>query len=95
MNMKIMLQELCLRGVQWDEDLRGEDRLEFNLFLSKLKQLRYVRIPRFYFSNNDVLHYELHGFSDACEKAYACVVYVRTEYINGFVDTRILALRSE
>ena len=69
--MKIMFQELCLRGLQWDEELRGEDRLEFNLFLSKLKQLSWVRIPRCYFSNNDVVYYELHGFSDASEKAYA------------------------
>ena len=39
-DMKIMFQELCLRGgVQWDEELHGEDRLGFNLFLSKLKQV--------------------------------------------------------
>ena len=93
-DMKIMFQELCLRGVQWDEELRGEDRLEFNLFLSKLKKLRNVRIPRCYFSQNDVVHYELHGFSDASEKAYACVVYMRTEYSNGFVDTRIVASKA-
>ena len=27
-DIKIMFQELCLRGLQWDEELRGEDRLE-------------------------------------------------------------------
>ena len=94
-DMKIMFQELCLLGgVQWDEELRGEDRLEFNLFLSKLKQLSCVRIPMCYFSNNGVVYYELHGFSDASKKAYACIVYMRTEYSNGFVDTRIVASKT-
>ena len=64
------------------------------MLLSKLKQLSCIRIPRCYFSNNDVLYYELHGFSDASEKAYACVVYMRTEYSNGFVDTRIVASKA-
>ena len=79
-----MFQELCLLGVEWDEELSGEDRLEFNLFLSKLKQLSCVRIPRCYFSNNDVLYYELNGFSDTSEKAYDCIIYMRTDYSNGF-----------
>ena len=81
----MMFQELCLRGVQLDKELRGEDRLEFNLFLSKLKQMSFVRIPRCYFSNNDVFYYE---------KAYACVVYMRTEYSNGFIVTRIVASKA-
>jgi len=74
--------------------LRGEDRLEFNLFLSTLKQLSCIHIPRCYFSNNDVVYYELHGFSDASEKAYAGVVYMRAEYSNGFVDTRFVASKA-
>ena len=29
-----MFQEPCLLEVEWDEELSGEDRLEFNFFFS-------------------------------------------------------------
>ena len=63
--------------MQWDEELHRDDRLEFYLFLSKVKKLSNVRIPRCYFSKNDVVYYEQHGFSDASKKVCACVVYMR------------------
>ncbi|XP_065056348.1 uncharacterized protein LOC135684356 [Rhopilema esculentum] len=92
--MKAMFQSLCLQKVAWDEELQGSARLEFNAFLSKLQQLSKVRIPRCLINGLSVRSYQIHGFSDASEQAYACVVYLRTEYENGEVDCRIIASKA-
>ncbi|XP_065051274.1 uncharacterized protein LOC135680947 [Rhopilema esculentum] len=92
--MKAMFQSLCLQKVAWDEELQGSARLEFNAFLSKLEQLSKVRIPRCLINGLSVRSYQIHGFSDASEQAYACVVYLRTEYENGEVDCRIIASKA-
>ena len=37
---------------------------------------------------------QLHGFSDASEKAYAAVVYMRSCYDNGTVDVKLVTSKS-
>eukprot|EP00795_Rhopilema_esculentum_P016499 gene16499-7917_t len=59
-----------------------------------LQQLSKVRIPRCLINGLSVRSYQIHGFSDASEQAYACVVYLRTEYENGEVDCRIIASKA-
>ena len=92
--MKAMFQSLCVQKVAWDEELQGSARLEFNAFLFKLQQLSKVRIPRCLFNELSIRSFQIHGFSDASEQAYACVVYLRTEYENGQVDCRIIASKA-
>ena len=92
--MKAMFQSLCIQKVAWDEELPGSVRLEFNAFLFKLQQLSKVRIPRCLFNELSIRSFQLHGFSDASEQAYACVVYLRTEYENGQVDCRIITSKA-
>eukprot|EP00795_Rhopilema_esculentum_P016500 gene16500-7918_t len=59
-----------------------------------LQQLSKVRIPRCLINGLSVRSYQIHGFSDASEQAYACVVYLRTEYENGEVDCRIIVSKA-
>ena len=92
--MKVMFQTLCLQKVSWDEVLQGSARLEYMAFLSKLQQLSKVRIPRNLFRGQNARSYQLHGFSDASEQANACTVYVRIEYENGEVETKIVASKA-
>ena len=80
--MKEMFESLCIRKVAWDEELQGSARLEFNAFLFKLQQLSKFRIPRCLFNKLSIHSIQLHGFSDASEQAYACVIYLCTEYEN-------------
>ena len=95
-NMKAIFQSLCIEKVSWDVELQGNARLEFNTFLCRLQQMGKVRITRCYFGRQDeVRTYQIHGFSDASEKAYACVVYLRTEYKNDFVESRIIASKAK
>ena len=37
---------------------------------------------------------QLHGFSDASERAYAAVVYIRSTYSDGQVEVRLVASKS-
>lgn len=53
-------------------------------------------MPRFVFDeNHTVSHIELHAFSDASEKAYACVVYLRIVYVTGEVALKFLAAKAK
>ena len=49
--------------------------------------LNEIKVPRcFTAKDRKPVGYEIHGFSDASEKAYGAVVYVRTEYADGEID---------
>jgi len=37
---------------------------------------------------------QLHGFNDACDQAYAAVVYLRTVYSDGYIQTVLIASKT-
>ena len=60
-----------------------------------LSQLDEIKIPRCYYSRLDkIQHHEIHSFSDASDKAYAAVVYLRTKRANGNVEVRLIAAKT-
>ena len=93
--MKVAFQELCLEGVNWDEELQGADRLQFYSFLSEVEWLSTVRIPRCYFSKVGVFSVELHGFSDSSQKAYGCVIYLRVQHEDGTVVVHFVSSKTK
>ena len=55
-----------------------------------------VCIPRYYFSNSsNIKSSELHCFSDASERAYAAVIYLRSIYEDGRVDVNLIASKTK
>ncbi|XP_011688629.1 PREDICTED: uncharacterized protein LOC105450474 [Wasmannia auropunctata] len=60
-------------------------------FRASLGQLNEVRLPRWVHFGAENARVELHGFSDASERAYAAVVYLRTVDNQERVATHLLA----
>ena len=84
---KILFQCLCVQGVNWDDPLENELLRKWNQLPRELLALSQVRIPRCYLSfQKETLLYQLQGFSNASEKAYAAVIYLYIVYIDGSVD---------
>ena len=93
--LKILFQSLCVEGVVWDDALRDTALEAWNGVINDLSSIRPFTIPRCYFSlTNRPLVFEIHGFSDASCKAYAAVVYLRTVYIYGGTDVKLVASKT-
>ena len=93
--LKMMFQSLCKDKTDWDKELRGEMRVLYDALVNELTQLSGVSVPRCYFSRRSkAREHQLHGFSDASEKAYAAVVYLRTKYDDEHVDVNLVASKT-
>ena len=93
--LKILFQVLCSEKLDWDQPHRGEMNKTWNLIFEELKPLGYARIPRCYFYPGfQKIDVQLHGISDASERAYAAVVYIRVAYSDGRIETRLVASKT-
>ena len=85
---KVLLQTLWLEGIGWDDCVPNAVLEEWSKWRRELPLLSTHCIPRCYFPKEATIVYtQLHGFSDASEKAYAAAVYLRMEDTNGTVHT--------
>ncbi|XP_054257525.1 uncharacterized protein LOC128982590 [Macrosteles quadrilineatus] len=73
---KTLIQYLWTTGLTWDEPVPNDVRTKWHSFLEELPIIQELRIPR-YISTSLHTAVQLHGFSDASEKGYAAVVYLR------------------
>ena len=94
---KVLFQKLCKEYTNWDDQLTTEHLKKWNLLISDLDTLNSVRIPRCYFDSkpSQLKSAELHCFSDASERAYAAVVYIRSVYEDGRVDVNLIASKTK
>lgn len=76
---KIILQELCRRGIGWDEQLPDELRSRWEEWKNGLQKLKEVTIPRCYHPNayGEISRTELHPFSDTSNTGYGSCSYLR------------------
>ena len=94
-NMKILFQILCNNNIDWGDPFDGEILTQWTEILNNLSSLMEVKVPRCYFHfTGKTLHHEIHGFSDASEKAYAAVVYLKTAHANGNIDVKLIAAKT-
>ena len=92
---KIMFQKLWLLGVSWDDPLAEEFLHDWRLWRTGLTELTKLRVSRCLVPEETVTRYELHGFCDASESAYAAVVYLRTLTSNGDTLSRLIAAKTK
>ncbi|XP_046145460.1 uncharacterized protein LOC123988755 [Osmia bicornis bicornis] len=72
---KILLQELWLHKINWDDPLPSQIASRWFIIREDLNSLAKLSIPRWFntWSNSIV---EIHGFSDASQLAMAAVIYI-------------------
>ncbi|XP_043214441.1 uncharacterized protein LOC122377914 [Amphibalanus amphitrite] len=92
---RMILQELTRLRTGWDDDIPNEVEEEWNRWLSGLKSLPDVRVPRCYdpygISAADAV--SLHHFSDASLKGYGTASYIRTVRGDGEVFCSLVLSR--
>ena len=92
--LKSFFQQLCVAGIDWDEELQGEYRLRYYSLVSELDQIHKISLSRCYFQDKKVNSVQLHGFSDASEIAFASVIYLRIEYVDGEVELKFVSSKA-
>ena len=78
--VKVLLQELWRQDVQWDDPLPEPLLTQWNGWVESLPLVANIKIPRCFksFSRNRVItDVQMHYFSDASNKGYAAVGYLR------------------
>ena len=77
---ELLFQELWARGLDWDQPQDSDIKNSWETWKKELANINQIRVPRFLLGNlSSVDKIELHGFSDASERAYGSVVYICAE----------------
>ena len=74
---KCLIQEIWRSGLGWDDTIPQHLQEIWKKWHADLKNLRSLQIPRQYCINSKLKCTELHLFSDASEKGFAAVAYLR------------------
>lgn len=89
---KMLMQQLWLQGISWDESLPDSISNQWVILRSDLGNVSKITIPRWiYYHDNEI---ELHGFSDASQHAYAAAIYARTKQPDGCYITTLLTAKT-
>ena len=86
---KILLQELWMRGYDWDNEIQDEIANKIGNWFKQLKRLRKVKILRCLRSPEPVKSNRIVTFVDASQQAYGAAVYIRCQYRNDAVTSRL------
>ncbi|XP_076391767.1 uncharacterized protein LOC143265171 [Megachile rotundata] len=93
---KLILQRLWQIQAGWDESISQDLRTQWLQYRDDIAQIQTIRIPRCTISNrlDTNIKIELHGFSDASERAYRACVYLRSRDTAGQWTTALLCAKS-
>ncbi|XP_076176650.1 uncharacterized protein LOC143151436 [Ptiloglossa arizonensis] len=89
---KIFMQGLWAAKVGWDESLPQELQSQWGRFREEIREISTLRVPRRVPSSS--LGVELHGFSDASERAYGAAIYLRSRTQQGRWVSRLVCAKS-
>ena len=94
--LKLMFQELCIEGSDWDTLISGVLTEQWNKVVMEMNELDSVKIPKCYFQTDSfTAGRQVHGFSDASNSVYAAVMYIHTEYSHGAIDVKLVAAKTK
>ena len=96
--LKLLFQEVCLTNVDWDSKITGQLKKNWQFIVKFVENLAGVCINIRYFYDIElrdyIVSYQLHGFSDASEKAYGCCIYLKCITKNNFISSSLVASKS-
>lgn len=91
---KIFLQALWAEGVGWDQTLPAALAIRWQQYREALPVIHALQIPR-WLGIHPTHSYQLHGFCDASEAAYAAVVYLRSTDPSKNTTIHIITAKSK
>jgi len=92
---KLMLQVLWQAQVKWCEPVSDDIQCEWNGYKTELLKLNDLRIPRQITMKDKICDMQIHGFSDASEKAYGCCLYLRCSDKAGNHCSNLICAKSK
>ena len=94
--VKILLQQLWEQKVNWDDPVPQPIVEAWLQWRSELNLLTKKHVPRCYFDKaTQISTMQLHGFSDASERAYAAVIYLRMTDSSNNVQTSLVISKTK
>ncbi|XP_036344827.1 uncharacterized protein LOC118754067 [Rhagoletis pomonella] len=90
---KMLLQQLCMEGTDWDEHVKPGAFHKWNTLRENLPAINEIVIPR-WVQFSPTHRVQVHGFSDASEKAYCACVYLRVQIDENSFSSHILAAKN-
>ena len=78
MTAKVLLQDLCIERIGWN-DPTLKDKIEVWIdWLGDLEKVQSIRLPRYLYDKSEgkLFNFHIHGFGDASSKVYFTVIYL-------------------
>lgn len=92
--MKVLFQDICITKVDWDTELSEEFCIRWSDILSDLESVLFIKFNRCYCFNyihDPIMNIQIHSFSDASNRIYAGVVYLRFILKSGIIKTSLVS----
>lgn len=93
---KVILQRLCCEKIGWDAEIADVDLVQWNEWLQEVPKLERFSVDRCIKPScfGNVVRNELHHFSDASERGYGAVSYLRLINENGDIHCSFILGKS-
>jgi len=94
--MKILLQNIWELKSDWDEEVPSNLQNSWHVWREQFHYFNENPISRCYLETDlSVKQIELDGFSDASQKAYAAVFYLKANYENSSASVTLVMAKSK
>ncbi|XP_058817233.1 uncharacterized protein LOC131680534 [Topomyia yanbarensis] len=90
---KLIMQQLWVEKIDWDETIPSTLFERWNRFRSELCDISNAKIER-RVTVDDTVKIELHGFADASTIAYGCCIYLRSVKVDDTAEMKLICGRS-
>ncbi|XP_062541814.1 uncharacterized protein LOC134209800 [Armigeres subalbatus] len=91
---KLLAQRLWQLKIGWDDPVDEVTTQEWMELKTSLSHLHHIAIPRCV-TFDEVISYDIHGFSDASAVAYGACIYLRSLFADGSAKLRLLTSKSK